>query len=644
MTRRRSFPRRTGCAAVLLLAACGSPAAPPPPPVRGPELVPPPADVTRADLAAATFAYARTAMTDLGVAPPAQLAEVRGRPVYLCAWAPGGARCAHGDAPDLVAAIAAAARGLHHRHGAELAAHPRGRFTVDFQTARRRVALEESLAVDEVGLLGLAIGAGDQRAFLVPAELLTAGLVRTRDGQLRWARLQQALQARNPDAAVAEPGMDAELFTTVSWLERPGAAPLRLRRLHPDGPPALDPDALLQRAVWAGDHLAAITGPDGGIRYHYDVDRDRVRDGINIIRHAGTIYAMLQAFDRTRAPAIRAAAERAIEFLLRHTEAGRRQGPHGGGDARFVLDEDGPGAPIPLGGSALAVVALVQYQEATGDARWLPQARALARFLVAHQEADGHFQSHIPYRAGDRVDKADSVYYPGEAILGLVRLYALDRDPLWLATARRGADWLIDVRDRGKGPDQLVNDHWLMIALSHLHLRTRDPRYLDHSLRIARAVEREYRLNAAQAARHPDFLGSYYVPPRSTPAATRAEGLLAVLDTCALAGRDCAWVDALLRDTLAHVLLSQYGPDQLFWVPDPAATAGGVAGGITDTSIRNDYVQHALSAILGCERLWRRAAGGPTLPGGPTWPDDPARKSWTGVPAADLHALRAPLR
>jgi hypothetical protein len=182
--------------------------------------------------------------------------------------------------------------------------------------------------------------------------------------------------------------------------------------------------------------------------------------------------------------------------------------------------------------------------------------------------------------------------------------YAVDRDQRWLDAAKRGADWLIDVRDAGKGPRQLDNDHWLSMGLRALHAETGDPRYREHAARIADAVQWQHDRYGDHEPYHRDYLGGYYEPPRSTPASTRAEALVAILELGGL-GDDEPRVSALLHDTVAHLLQSQYVPDTLYWTPHPEVVVGHLAGGIVDPDLRNDFTQHALSALLGTERLLR---------------------------------------
>jgi Beta-L-arabinofuranosidase, GH127 catalytic domain len=305
--------------------------------------------------------------------------------------------------------------------------------------------------------------------------------------------------------------------------------------------------------------------------------------------------------------------------------------------------DEAPEGFVELGGAGLGLVMLDQYVEATGDTEtYREQAVGMARFIVANQAEDGEFESYPPRYPGGKPtrDKA-SPYYPGEAILGLVRLYSWEGDKLWLESAIRGADWLIDVRDAGKDEKTVANDHWLMLALSYLYLYTQDSKYLDHSIAICRAVEYQYLKNENAWDEYPDFRGGYYDPPRSTPAATRGEGLGAVLETCELSGTDCAWIEELLAETVRHEMMCQYNPDMTYWMADPPKAFGGWAGGLLDVDIRNDFVQHNMSSLLGYERLLLRRDG-VTLPGGPGWMEKHlAGTEFSGVPAEEMTRLQA---
>ena len=194
----------------------------------------------------------------------------------------------------------------------------------------------------------------------------------------------------------------------------------------------------------------------------------------------------------------------------------------------------------------------------------------------------------------------------------------------------------------GKDEKRLANDHWLMIALSYLYQETKDEKYVEHSLNLARAVRYQYEKNRPAWKNYRDFQGGYYDPPRSTPAATRGEGLVAVTDTCRVAGRECEWVWELLEETIRHENLSQYDPDMMWWVKNKKKAFGGWDGGLIDTDIRNDFVQHNMSAVIGTERHMAYRARKEELAGGPIWTrlnlDDGLKHA--GVPPEQMQTLR----
>ena len=58
----------------------------------------------------------------------------------------------------------------------------------------------------------------------------------------------------------------------------------------------------------------------------------------------------------------------------------------------------------------------------------ISQLQALGRFIIFLQKADGSFYS--KYGAnGKPVEDWQSLYYPGEAALGLIALYEIDPSP-----------------------------------------------------------------------------------------------------------------------------------------------------------------------------------------------------------------------
>ena len=95
-----------------------------------------------------------------------------------------------------------------------------------------------------------------------------------------------------------------------------------------------------------------------------------------------------------------------------------------------------------LGGTGLALVALLNVEQVAPGSLPLDELRALGRFIIFMQKSDGTFYSKFFPDSG-RSDVWQSDYYPGEARLALLMLYAHDPAPQWLRTAAKALDGMV---------------------------------------------------------------------------------------------------------------------------------------------------------------------------------------------------------
>lgn len=516
-----------------------------------------------------------------------------------------------GRGPSFAAAIAAAVDDLAARSAPDDRA---GRLKIDLVAAigpERRFAAGGEAELDP-SLEGLWLPGPDLT--LLPEELTSRRLIADRELQSRRLESYLAEGPRRTAAVEGDPGAAGEPYRAVrfdSFAEGGTGLPVQLFRGN-DRAPVVSPQTLLEAARAGGHYLVLHQRPDGTFHYRYDPTADALEPGYNLLRHAGSCYALFELYGATRQGAARQGAtgddrfleagRRGVEALLRHV-AGPRPGDADAGvdfDAIAEIDD----GEAKLGGAALAILAMVEHQRVSGDDRWLAGARRLARFLLFQQGPDGRFESKYFYGEPDD-EPFESIYYPGEAILALARLHRLDGDPAWLAAARRGADYLIDVRDAGKATSELPHDHWLLIGLAELDELTGDPRYAAHGARIAEAIVEAQRTRSS----YPDWIGSFYDPPRTTPTATRAEALVAMERLARRTGRDRRpIVEALLR-MAAYQRRCQLTSVSALYLPRPDRAVGGFRRSLTDWEVRIDYVQHSVSSLLGTREILLRETG-----------------------------------
>jgi len=206
------------------------------------------------------------------------------------------------------------------------------------------------------------------------------------------------------------------------------------------------------------------------------------------------------------------------------------------GNAVYVLDNDGK---AKLGANGLALLALTRQMELDPKSADSESAAKLANLILLMQRKDGSFENYYRIRGDDPPQVGASLYYPGE-----------------------GA-----------------------------------PKFAEHAIALAEAmIAEQYTVRDS-----PVYAGGFRPgPPRATPAASRAEGMVAAyrLATSIRDSRASKIADAL-KASARFQLSQQFDVDNGFFLPDPDRAAGGFREGITSMRIRIDFVQHNISSLLG---------------------------------------------
>jgi hypothetical protein len=341
---------------------------------------------------------------------------------------------------------------------------------------------------------------------------------------------------------------------------------------------------LTAAALAGGEYILRAQQADGSFLYYYDPIKDSaVKARYNVIRHAGAAYALFQLYETTRDPRYLDAARKAMAFLR------TRYRPLAGKNAIYVLDFDNK---AKLGANGLTLVAMARQLELDPGSASLDEARQLASMIILLQRTDGAFQSY--HLDGGELAGDTSLYYPGEAILGLVSLYRITNDKRLLEAARAGADYLVASQDK---LSELPPDAWLMEALEVLNEIGHNQGYINHAIAIGETMITELYTESDP----PGYAGGVRPGiPRSTPTASRAEGLLAAY-RMAFGAKDprAADLGKALQASARFQLQQQFPSASEANFLNPQRAAGGFRESLNDPRIRIDFVQHNVSSLLG---------------------------------------------
>jgi hypothetical protein len=363
-------------------------------------------------------------------------------------------------------------------------------------------------------------------------------------------------------------------------------------------------------------YLTQAVGADGQFLYRVNPEGMNPRPvDYNVLRHAGAIYALATYYRHWRADVqSRPALLRAGRFLqtcclgalpARPDMLGVWSPPTLTGDDRLQ---------VKLGGNGLGLVALMNLEAIAPGFTSLEELRGLGRFIVYMQKTDGGFFSRYDPQRGGRRDRWVSVYYPGEAALGLLLLYEHDPSPVWLRSAIKALEYLAHSR---ANQSSVPADHWALLATARLlradtqgkpgyatwHNPPSEPLrefLIGHAAQIAESILD----TQIERADDPVLAGGFASDGRTAPTATCLEGLLAALS---ILPREYA----TLRERIKHAVHAG-----MAFLLRAQIRSGPQAGGMPRAvrsmapgqdsqrdyrragEIRIDYVQHALSALL----------------------------------------------
>ncbi|HJK97669.1 MAG TPA: hypothetical protein RMF84_10630 [Polyangiaceae bacterium LLY-WYZ-14_1] len=434
---------------------------------------------------------------------------------------------------------------------------------------------------------GLVGRFGDEAAYLTPSDLAAEGAydgaVDTPVPDLSFgldvpaarARLARALDAPDPEAVT---------------LRRIRARTL-LRTPYPNPEPArLTPDLLRNAALDGARFLLRHQRPSGRTTYRFDARRGRAAGGFSLTRHAGSTWFLAQAATLGDHAPSRQGARNALRWIERSAVT------RCGADEEHCVAQGGVGS---VGPTALTALAAAELLVGGPDAEVEALLRGLTAFLRAQQRPDGELMHGYDLRRQEPID-VQQMFFSGEAALALLRAHDALGDPRDLATARRllshltGAGW-----DFFGSRYYYGTEHWTCLSVGAAWERAPSPEGIDFCRRWADWNERlQFEGGDSPWEVAGAFGAGPLVVPRLTHAATNAEGMISIYEVGQAQGRPDPSLAGTIEATLRLLLRWRFAPGPTHLFDRPEAAFGGIPESPASTMVRNDYVQHAGSALL----------------------------------------------
>jgi hypothetical protein len=537
-------------------------------------------------------------------APPPEAGRTRAGPVFVTAWWRGRPRAQYrGD--DLLSAVNGAVAGfkddpeLTRLPGWSQSADSPVRFTVTvtrgFGPLVGFIPLVSTLSIAPM-LDGVRAELRGRSACLLPHELWAEGMyergVKTPIPDLSFGvnlpilykKLAEKLDVSSDELL---DGGTVRRFRASTLMNEPYPSPFHAARK------TVTPEALETAARQGAAFLLRHQLPGGRYAYIYDGRTGEARRSsyYSMPRHAGTTYFLAQADRLLDMPEAGRGAYRALQWERRN--ALRRCGS----PDTLCIESYGR---VNVGSAALTALAAAEILQKHDHAPVRRLLEGLITFLRSMQRPDGELMHEYDLKT-DRPRDIQRMYFSGEAAFALLNAYRVTGDERNLDTVRKlmkhltGSGWSFFGSRYYYG-----EEHWTCQAAGEASKHMDVTTAFDFCLRWGAFNRKiQYRDTSPWSIDGAYGVGPVLLP-RLTPVASRTEALIPIYLLARKRGLDAAPLRDQIERGLGFLLRYRWAPGPAHLLFDPRAALGGVPGSPTDLASRNDYVQHAGTAML----LW----------------------------------------
>ncbi|MGI1804714.1 poly(glycerol-phosphate) alpha-glucosyltransferase [Exiguobacterium sp. TDN 0502] len=326
-------------------------------------------------------------------------------------------------------------------------------------------------------------------------------------------------------------------------------------------------------------YLARQVQTNGRFQYGYFPCFDKPIRFYNSLRHASTLYSMIEAYRLAPDEILRDAIDRAKRYLIDELIVLN-------GELAFVLDRESN--EIKLGANAAAILALTEYMQTFGTTQDLHVSRQLAEGILSLQQTSGQYLHVLEYPSFQLKDAFRIIYYEGEATYALMRLYALDPDSRWLDSVVRSFDHFL------AHAYWKYHDHWLSYSANELTKQLPEARYFQFGLQnVAPKLDFIHHRETT----YPTFL-ELMLAAREMIDRMEALGQKALLADFPL-----EWLDQTIERRMVYQRNGFFYPEVAMYMKKPDRILGSFYIRHHSMRVRIDDVEHNLSGYC---RAWAR--------------------------------------
>ncbi|XP_063717874.1 uncharacterized protein LOC134844978 [Symsagittifera roscoffensis] len=289
---------------------------------------------------------------------------------------------------------------------------------------------------------------------------------------------------------------------------------------------------LPERIQMSTDYILRQIKSDNSFIYRVNMNKNvHISESYNLLRHAGTIYSLATINEEFPSTSLEDAITKTASWLISRLE------PVKNNDNVLAVWSKYPETKMDdqeakLGGAGLSLVAFTKAQKISQSLISVETMEKIAAFIESMQKPSGQFSSKLDKNSA--VTSFISLYYPGEACLGLTMFHQLTREEKWFTVALKAMKYLASQRE-SQAVGEVLPDHWALIATREL-LKSDLLRPVDRDMLIKHALKVSTKLISEQKRMPGEGRVKFSFDSNGglSPTCTRLEGLLAIMHQVAL--------------------------------------------------------------------------------------------------------------
>ncbi|MBU0457921.1 AMMECR1 domain-containing protein [Patescibacteria group bacterium] len=317
----------------------------------------------------------------------------------------------------------------------------------------------------------------------------------------------------------------------------------------------------------------------GLLEYMYYPSDDRYSTDNNHVRQIATAWSVAKLrnyfSDRSLDGIVNSSLDHYLQFLKCEREGKRT--------SYCFAEIDGS---AKLAYNAFLIFLLLESPDYPNSQMLLAQ---IARGIVSQQQEDGSYNTYF-----NSTQNSGQDYYPGEAVFALMKLYQKTENKNYLESVQKAFPYYRNYWRENKNTAFIP---WHSQAYRILYEETKDPEVADFIFEMNDWIVQNH-----QTLQSPygDLIGGMPRGQERNSTSSYMEGLTSAHVVAQLAGdknRVRKYGDAIKRG-IRFILLTQYTPENSFYVPNQDRAVGGFRSSLANNSQRIDFVQHAVFALL----------------------------------------------